>query len=1238
VSKRPSSIFNDPGYFYSPRLLIRLFTLSSAALMIGILWWIWMDFDRPWKDEQRSEMRWEAHKLAVERFILEELTKSDRKRFAKQRAKARKKIAARQDEMARLDELIDAAQGAFYGSDMEYKEQKQYTSEAEYWVHEAPSKEKSRDWERTRKKEKDTEDRLRDVRQLANNDLRALLRQRKAFEQELDLIVAEERKDTRLNRLAIVRANIEKKKGFHPAREIPLLDFLAPPTKVEQIVLDDLVDNYEFASPKKVDRCGTCHIGSMRIGFEATTWPDGWRNNPSVFEPAVYRFVFDLLESVTPKVEATSRYAYEEGLQRKVRIHHDTLGLLFADYDEESGEIETKLVKKKIRKTWRTYKTSRGELTIADMFESVLAKMEGQWRTHSHFDDMVGANSPHPYERFGCSICHQGRGWSVDFGLAYHTPDRVQVDDWMTDERAEREGYHPPPNARQTLDEAMAAGSPSDYPLHTGWVTDEKKGDEWEEDRGWTESKRHYWHWPQLPKMLAQSSCLKCHREGLYRTAPPEYENIRIGAPDGDVPDSYDWEDHSLVENETQADLPNRIFIPKEPETYRPRNLERGLDNFLRFGCYGCHKLDPRIYPFMRNVRPKVGPQLNEIAVKTDKRWARKWIRNPKNFRNDTRMPRFWGLANNSHSFPYRFASKGYSDVNGEEWAEAEIYSIIEWIWDESAKRTGEVERLDLSMADAKRGEQLLVGDAQASKQNAKACIACHDLEIDTAALKYDPAKVADDYVAGRRQKTGWANRMARRQGPNLDGIGSKVTAEWLYSWLKNPRGYWHETNMPDLRLTDQEALDIVAHLMERKHKEFDDLPDVLRRQPAIDSIAEELRVAERKESTDEALGKVKEWGPHERTLYVGKKLFKHYGCFGCHLVEEYKNETPIGTELTEWGSKLIDRLEFNHAPLEKTRFDFAFTKLMNPRVYDLGMPRRDRPFERLKMSRFGFRPGDARDLATFLVGLVSDPVPKPSLFQPDQRQASIIRGRQIVTRYNCKSCHVIEGEGGDVWPAIADDKWRPPDLRGQGAKTQWPWLFKFLKDPAFVAIPGEPGTDRVRPWHSIRMPTFHFTDEEARALVRYFAALSEVPADFESEPADSLTGDVNQLATPKVITLSDPKDRTRRYQLTARTRLDEARGLFQEYQCKSCHSAGAPLANAAPDFRHTRAGRLRSEWIPVWLWGPLRLQPGTAMPMFFATEEGPVAQDPQFFDADAAEQIRALRDFIRHHYREEDR
>ena len=47
--------------------------------------------------------------------------------------------------------------------------------------------------------------------------------------------------------------------------------------------------------------------------------------------------------------------------------------------------------------------------------------------------------------------------------------------------------------------------------------------------------------------------------------------------------------------------------------------------------------------------------------------------------------------------------------------------------------------------------------------------------------------------------------------------------------------------------------------------------------------------------------------------------------------------------------------------------------------------------------------------------------------------------------------------------------------------------------------------------------------------------------------------------------------------------------------------------------------------------------KPTLAMPTFFAGPEGPVAQDKQFFAGDPEAQIRALKDFIRHHYREED-
>ena len=108
---------------------------------------------------------------------------------------------------------------------------------------------------------------------------------------------------------------------------------------------------------------------------------------------------------------------------------------------------------------------------------------------------------------------------------------------------------------------------------------------------------------------------------------------------------------------------------------------------------------------------------------------------------------------------------------------------------------------------------------------------------------------------------------------------------------------------------------------------------------------------------------------------------------------------------------------------------------------------------------------------------------------------------------------------------------------------------------------------------------------------------------------------------------------------LRAKDRLEEAEVLFRQYECKSCHSSDpkVPIGNRAPNFRHTRGGRLRENWIRAWLWGPSKLQPGTAMPTFFAGPDGPVAQDVQFFGGDPEAQIRALKDFIRHHYREDD-
>jgi len=1272
VTKRPSSVNNDPGFFYDQRRLLKYFALASILLMASIVWMIWKDFDRPWKHEQRAEMKWEARRMSFERFVLETVTQRMRAGFRRQRAAAGREVAAHKEEVRGLEARIKTARGRQYLADMDFKEQKQYTLEATYNVRKARSSADLALWNARLREATDKELRLKDELSRATKALDGLVAERKKLGGELDAVLAKERKNPELKRMEILTKGIARKRSYSPLREIPLLDFLAPPTKVEQVVLDALVDNYEFAMPKKVDRCGTCHVGAMRAGFDAARFPieslpeKGGSERRSAIEQGLYRFVFGILDSVTPKIDRKDPFAYEKGLLRKVAIHHRTLQLIYLDYDKTTGEIGTDSKGRKILRRWsKSTKTGlwisgRKGFTLAARYLEVLQRMRPQWRTHPFFQDMVGDNSPHPYEKFGCSICHLGRGWSTDFGRAWHAPERRRVSDWMTAKRAAADGKHLPLDAAMGWEEAMrtgidsvsldAAGTRARVADQTvGWVTDRAQAAAWKA-LGRDETKLMSWAWPQLPGMLVQASCLKCHREGLYATPAEEYAKVRTGKPPENMPDMRPWEDNAAEENAAEAsEATDRLFVPAQAKPYRPRHLERGMDNFLRFGCYGCHKLDPAVYPFMQTIRPKVGPPLDEIASKTTPEFLRQWVLNPKNFRPFTRMPRFWGLANNSRKHAFRFPDGHRGELDEIAWGRSEVYAIVEWILDESAKRARKLDAIDLGDADPARGERIVVGDATISDGQAKACIACHDIPVSEEALRYDVQALARWSSGVYGDAMGWSRRMSRRHGPSLAGIGSKVEPAWLYAWLKNPRSWWRHTNMPNLRLTDREAKDVTAYLMGLRNRKFENLEtsDPIREDPAmLLQIAAELKVGEQRERAKTALEIVKGWSERKRTLYVGRKLVKQYGCFGCHRIEAYKTATPIGTELSDWGSKVIERLEFNDAPIEHTHFDFAYTKLRNPRIYDLGMPRVQKPYERLRMPRFGFSPEEARDLATFLVGLVSDPIPAKGRFHPDTRQSDIIRGRQIVRRYNCQGCHVIEGQGGDVWAAIAEDKakWRPPNLIGQGLKTRPAWLFRFLKDPAFFARSGDARSGRIRPWHSIRMPTFGLSDEEARSLVRYFAALSRAPSsDFESPLPDSLTGTGTTYAQGRQLAWPAPDGSGKTIRRTAHNAIGEARSLLSAAQCLKCHAPDAAPENAAPSFRLTRQGRLRGRWIGPWLWNPGRLLPGTSMPAFFLEEddagrEHPSAQLPQFFHASPDRQIEALRDYLRFHYRTEDR
>src|ERR1041385_7546552 len=568
--------------------------------------------------------------------------------------------------------------------------------------------------------------------------------------------------------------------------------------------------------------------------------------------------------------------------------------------------------------------------------------------------------------------------------------------------------------------------------------------------------------------------------------------------------------------------------------------LNSGRDEIRIYGCFGCHKI-----PGYENIR-KVGPDLSTVSGKLTKDWVRRWLAAPKDFKSQARMPQFWWNSNNSGS-PY------WDKRNA-----AEINSIVAYLWSKSKPKELPPGRLN--------------GNAAAGKQIVETvgCFGCHAI--------------------GPIQEAANQSQIRRRHGYNLENQGSKVTQNWIYNWVKDPAQVWPETKMPSLRLTDDEAANVAAYLSSLKNPQWEQKPLPQIDPSALDDITLELL---RNNSTDiEAREKLKGMSADQKNLFAGERLISRYGCFGCHNIPGFEKAQPIGTELTEAGSKLLSQFDFGFLPIEHSRRAWYEQKLKDPRVFDVG--RVKRPEELLKMPNFKFADKDVELISGVLVSMVKDPVP---LEMRDKTPQAVIDGRQLIAEKICRGCHLIEGVGGDIRPTKEQAQW-PPNLNTEGFKTQPLWLHSFLKDP---------GSVKLRPWLTAHMPTFHFTEQQAAVIERYFSALDKVDYPFISTDID-----------------------------TNNERLAVGAELFTKLQCASCH----PTSNAIPPGKapedlapnlQLAHERLRPDWVLQWVRDPKRIFPGTRMPLFFPPNDKgvPVSPFPNILGGDVTAQIQAIRDHL---------
>ena len=649
----------------------------------------------------------------------------------------------------------------------------------------------------------------------------------------------------------------------------------------------------------------------------------------------------------------------------------------------------------------------------------------------------------------------------------------------------------------------------------------------------------------------------------------------------------------------------------------------RGRELVESYGCFGCHTMAP-----FEGYR-KTGPPLYHILSKfSSPEWAMKWVENPRGFRPSTRMPQFFHLENKT-SDPVR--------------QNAEIVALVSYLYNLSTP-------LDLKPypgnGDAERGKNLF------GENGGVGCLACHGI---------------DDYPSEEYSSYD-------RHGPDLSAVGSKLSEDWLYNWLLDPTSIWAETNMPNLRLTEQEAADLVAYLMTKRHGAFEgatfDRPDG-------DAVYEQILVEKFTERMTEerAREEVGAMSSLNKRLLAGEYLVSHHGCFGCHNISGYEETKPIGTELNGWGSKHPDRLDFGVFDMDWkkegkfSREAWLEKKLTNTRYFDRGKDRK--PFEQLKMPQFRFAESDDEHKANmeavmnFVLSLSKDHVRESIKRHLTPAESAVQRGEKLVRQKNCYGCHMMYDMGGEIRSFIGTEDgataFHPPLLDGQGARTKHEWLFSFLADPSMGE--GRGSKAHLRPWMQARMPTFNFSQQQLNDLIAYFAHQEVWHTAEDRDLWDQVVAEFREAFTGyddyDLRTGSGAKKRlfmaliARKYKAMGGTFLYQtdfpyladvpeeldnemgavAKEFFGNLKCASCHQPGGnpppgkTAADMAPSLDLTR-DRLQPKWVKNWFMGPASYQPGTRMPNLWPEEDGVRdTNHPEIQDADL--EMELIRDYL---------
>ena len=660
------------------------------------------------------------------------------------------------------------------------------------------------------------------------------------------------------------------------------------------------------------------------------------------------------------------------------------------------------------------------------------------------------------------------------------------------------------------------------------------------DDVGWTIS--------EGKDLFRQKGCMGCHRYEGYDREPEELNSLSQQLKQFEQQKVDNLKQTAYLMKEADAAATNEEANRLNDKAVALKVANSKIDGHIQ-------QLDFRSHSLMQDQK-KVGPNLKDIRLKLNKNWIPVWLKKPTDFRPTTKMPNF-------------------------RLTDEQIQSISAYLWQSAL--TDQLPKH--KPGNAEHGKQLF---------ETRGCLACHSIG-------------EGDQMQGGTFAA------------NLTRVGEKANYDYLVRWIHNarertrpycpyekkdigPEDYakkglpyvfdlehsqcpndGHElqvqnmTVMPSLRLSEGDAEDIASYLMTQKGKDPSSYADA--------SFMDDPKLKAE-----------------------GKKWIQNFGCAGCHEIAGLEDEGRIGTELTVEGSKPLERLDFAlftevaqrggnepisdpedlqrlpGGPAKGPWYDlkgFFEHKLAEPNVFDKGKVRS--ATEALRMPNLHLDKEQIRALTTFLLGSQENSLPDSYQYRPEDARRDIQEGWWIVKKYNCMGCHQFIPGQQTVLMGMA--RYRdtpealPPKLLTEGARVDPEWLRRFLSNPA----QSDTDTNRngVRSYLQVRMPTFSFSDNELRKLVRFFEALSQQPLPYIPEEVPTLTA----------------------------KETDMARSLFSSTAapCLKCHATGDPQHDkfaSAPNFLLAKQ-RLKPDWVERWIIDPQAVSPGTSMPSGLFRRQG---------------------------------